>query len=119
MPDLCKHYSVNVEMGGWSLCTDESSPYWNTWIHADPGCMKPKFLNEEGEPMQYVRVEVDEGKTYTYVWEQGPPLEPGEWVRLPRNEVKGKSFPGKVIRVLDGPDPSYVGEYKGVLGRLL
>jgi hypothetical protein len=113
---LCPHYSVNVDLGGWSLCADESSPYYGSWIHADPDCMKPKFMNED--EVQYVRVELDEGRAYTYIWD-GPPLEKGEWVSLPSNEVRDKTFAGKVIRVLDGPDPSYDGEYKSVVDRLL
>lgn len=67
----------------------------------------------------YVRVEVAEGRAYTYVARENPPLEVGEWVRLPGNEVHVSTFAGRVIRLLDGPDPHYDGPYKVVLGRLL
>ena len=72
-----------------------------------------------GAPAQYVRVEVVEGKTYTYKAYEEPPLEKGEWVRMPGNQVQTEPFAGKVIRALDGPDERYAGPYKAVLGRLL
>jgi hypothetical protein len=69
--------------------------------------------------VQYVRVEVDEGRAYTYTADLTPPLERGEWVTLPGNEVHASAFAGRVIRLLDGPDKHYSGPYKAVIGRLL
>lgn len=70
-------------------------------------------------PAQWVRVEVAEGRAYTYVHFGETPLERGEWVRLPGNAVQAEDFAGRVIRTLDGPGKDYAGPYKAVLGRLL
>ena len=68
--------------------------------------------------MQYVRCEVDEGKAYTYTWDDIVfALAPGDRVMLPGNEVQPAPFEGRVIRLLDGPDKNYDGPYKSVLGR--
>jgi hypothetical protein len=56
---------------------------------------------------QYVRVEVAEGRAYTYTWDQTPPLVAGEQVVLPSNMVQDREFSGRVIRVLDGPDTDF------------
>lgn len=81
-------------------------------------CTANVFHVPDAEPT-YVRVEVTEGRAYTYLAYEDPPLRPGEWVLLPGNEVHSDSFAGKVLRVLDGPDKGYDGPYKAVLGRLL
>lgn len=70
-------------------------------------------------PVQWVRVEVSEGRAYTYVSYVAPALEKGEWVRLPGNVVQTEDFAGRVIRVLKAPEGGYAGPYKAVLGRLL
>lgn len=69
--------------------------------------------------MQYLRVEVREGKAYTYTWddEREPALEPGEEVLLPSSVVQDRPFRGKVIRVVDGPG-DYKGPLKAVLARM-
>lgn len=82
-------------------------------------CEADIFHNPNGSPPVYVRVEVVEGRAYTYQSFQDPPLTPGEWVVLPGNEVHHETFAGKVLRVLDGPDKNYDGPYKQVLGRVL
>lgn len=66
--------------------------------------------------MQYVRVEVAEGRAYTYTWddEAEPALEPGERVMLPSSVVQDRPFEGKVLRVV--PD---AGDYKGPLKSVL
>ena len=66
--------------------------------------------------MQHVRVEVAEGRAYTYTWddEAQPPLEPGEAVLLPSSIVQNRPFRGIVLRVVDGP-----GNYKGPLKSVL
>lgn len=64
--------------------------------------------------MQYVRVEVAEGRAYTYKWD-GDPLKPGEVVMLPSSIVQNRPFEGKVLRVLDEPD--FQGPIKSVLSR--
>lgn len=81
-------------------------------------CTADVFHQPEAEPV-YVRVEVADGKAYTYQSFEDPPLRRGEWVRLPGNMVHQTEFAGKVIRLLDGPDKGYDGPYKAVLGRLL
>jgi hypothetical protein len=70
-------------------------------------------------PVQWVRVEVREGKAYTYMAFEDPPLEPGETVVLPSNQVREGAFQGKVLRLLDGPDThhGYQGPYKAVVRR--
>jgi len=68
--------------------------------------------------MQYIKVEVSEGRAYTYTWDDvaEPPLEPGEAVLLPANEVRGSTFRGTVLRVV--PDAgSYRGPLKAVVAR--
>jgi hypothetical protein len=71
-------------------------------------------------PARWYRVEVREGKAYTYVSYEEPPLESGEWVRVPGNVVQTEPFAGKVIRPLpDGPGDDYAGPYKALMGRLL
>jgi len=65
--------------------------------------------------MQYVKVEIDEGKAYTYTWDGEDALQVGDWVFCPGNVVRAEEFVGKVIRLLDGPDPHYKGPYKAVL----
>ena len=59
--------------------------------------------------MQYVRVEVDEGRAYTYTWddEVNPPLKPGEIVVLPSNIVQDRAFTGRVIRLMPEPDTDF------------
>ena len=55
--------------------------------------------------MQYVRVEVSEGRAYTYEWDDlAFGLMPGDTVVLPSNLVQDKEFEGRVIRLLDKPD---------------
>ena len=49
-------------------------------------------------PARWVRVEVREGKAYTYLSYEEPPLEQGEWVRTPANQVQSEPFAGKVPR---------------------
>lgn len=72
---------------------------------------------------QHVRVEVEEGRAYTYTWDDSlePPLEPGEAVVLPGNIVHGREFEGRVVRTMTAEqvaaDP-YQGEYKAVLRRV-
>lgn len=66
---------------------------------------------------QWVRVEVAEGRAYTYRSYLEPPLAPGEKVRLPGNVVRADPFVGAVLRILNGPDPGYAGPYKMILGR--
>jgi hypothetical protein len=51
-----------------------------------------------GAPVQWVRVEVEEGRAYTYAHFGDEPLERGEWVRLPGNAVRQTEFAGKVLR---------------------
>ena len=70
-----------------------------------------------GNPAQYVRVEVDEGRAYTYKAFEDVPLTKGDVVVLPSNMVQDRAFEGTVLRVLDGPDPSYPGPFKSVLRR--
>jgi hypothetical protein len=53
---------------------------------------------------QYVRVEVSEGRAYTYRWEGEEPLKAGDRVALPGNIVQGRTFSGTVLREIDGPD---------------
>lgn len=113
MTDFCTH-AVLLQTGGWTRETDPESLYYEAWVHGDPECRKPRRPK-----VQYVRVEVAEGKAYTYEWHGDPPLEAGEWVTLPSNQMRKDSFAGKVLRVLDGPDPHYSGEYKAVIERLL
>lgn len=72
-----------------------------------------------GQPTQWVRVEIAEGKAYTYKAFEVPSLESGEFVRLPGNRVHATPFIGKVLRTIDGPDEGYAGPYKAVLGRVL
>jgi hypothetical protein len=66
----------------------------------------------------WVRCEVGEGRAYTYVSFEDPPLGPGEAVVLPGNVVQRDPFEGRVLRLLDGPDASYQGPYKAVKGRV-
>ena len=68
--------------------------------------------------MQFVRVEVSEGRAYTYKWDDAlePPLEKGEAVRLPSNMVQDKEFTGTVLRTLAEPD--FQGPIKSVVGRV-
>ena len=56
---------------------------------------------------QFVRVEVAEGRAYTYKWAGDVPLVAGETVVLPSNMVQDREFTGRVIRVLDGPDTDF------------
>lgn len=70
--------------------------------------------------MQYVRVEVEEGRAYTYTWDGDEPLSKDEVVVLPGNIVKDREFEGRVIREISAEDvarDSYKGEYKAVLRR--
>jgi hypothetical protein len=62
---------------------------------------------QKKQKIQHVRVEVSEGRAYTYEWDGKPPLQPGDLVVLPGNIVQNKDFTGKVLRVLDGPDTDY------------
>jgi hypothetical protein len=65
---------------------------------------------------QYVKVELSEGRAYTYLWDDLLfALEPGDAVMLPASVVHNSTFSGTVLRVLDGPDPHYDGPYKAVL----
>jgi hypothetical protein len=66
----------------------------------------------------WVRCEVSEGRAYTYVSFEDPALDRGEAVRLPGNVVQPDPFEGRVLRLLDGPDASYAGPYKAVMGRV-
>lgn len=44
---LCEHTAaVYVDTGGWSLDSNPESPYYGTWVHAHPKCMKPRHLKE-------------------------------------------------------------------------
>src|SRR5690349_13322908 len=52
---------------------------------------------------QWVRVEVYEGKAYTYAAFEFPELERGEAVVLPGNAVQRGTFEGRVLRTV--PDP--------------
>jgi hypothetical protein len=70
-----------------------------------------------GVAVQWVRVEVYEGKAYTYMAFEEPPLERGEAVVLPGNIVQSGWFTGTVLRLLDGPSADYDGPYKAVVGR--
>ena len=70
-----------------------------------------------GHPTQYVRVEVTEGRAYTYQAFEDPPLAKGEVVLLPGNQVQSRPFTGTVLRLMDGPDDNYSGPYKAVVGR--
>jgi hypothetical protein len=70
--------------------------------------------------VQWVRVEVREGKAYTYASFEEPPLEPGEAVRLPGNVVKSE-FTGNVLRTIHHEkvlQDDYPGPYKAVLRRV-
>jgi hypothetical protein len=67
--------------------------------------------------VQWVRVEVREGKAYTYASFEEPPLERGEAVVLPGNVVKSQ-FTGHVLRTVPDPAADYPGPYKAVLGRV-
>ena len=53
--------------------------------------------------MQYARVEVAEGRAYTYTFDGEPALTPGEIVVLPSNMVKDQQFTGRVLRLMDEP----------------
>lgn len=53
---------------------------------------------------QYVRVEVAEGRTYTYEWDGAPALKKDEVVVLPSNMVKDREFTGRVVRVMKDKD---------------
>jgi hypothetical protein len=66
----------------------------------------------------WVRCEVGEGRAYTYVSFEDPPLEAREEVVLPGNVVQRDPFEGQVLRLLDGPDASYAGPYKAVMRRV-
>jgi hypothetical protein len=68
--------------------------------------------------MQYVRVEVSEGRAYTYKWddEAEQPLLPNERVLLPSNMVQDKTFEGTVLRTIHGPD--WDGPIKDVISRV-
>ena len=71
--------------------------------------------------MQYVRVEVSEGRAYTYKWEGDEPLVKDEQVVLPGNIVQDREFTGRVIRIVSAEDVAkdkYQGEYKAVLRRV-
>lgn len=57
--------------------------------------------------MQYVRVEVDEGRAYTYESDLEPPLVRGDIVVLPSNIVRDREFTGRVIRVMEQSDTDY------------
>jgi hypothetical protein len=70
--------------------------------------------------VQYVRVEVEEGRAYTYTWDGDRPLGRGDRVVLPGNIVHDREFEGTVLRTLTDEqvaDDGYKGEYKGVLRR--
>lgn len=67
-------------------------------------------------PARWVRVEVTEGKAYTYVDFEDEPLAPGDLVTLPGNVVQGGRFKGRVLRVLPEASHDYPGPYKAVLG---
>lgn len=67
------------------------------------------------EVQQWLRVEVSEGRAYTYQSFEVHPLARGDRVRIPGNVVKGPSV-GTVLRVVDGPDAGYAGPYKAILG---
>lgn len=68
--------------------------------------------------MQFVRVEVEEGRAYTYKWDDSlePPLEPGEPVLLPGNMVHAEPFIGWVLRSMK--EPGWDGEIKSVISRV-
>ena len=65
--------------------------------------------------MQYVRVEVDEGRAYTYTWDGTPPLKRGDVVVLPSNIVQEREFTGRVLRTMTKPDTDF--PLKAVLRR--
>ena len=72
--------------------------------------------------MQFVRVEVEEGRAYTYQWDDStePPLEKDEIVVLPSNIVQDREFTGRVLREISAEDvakDAYQGEYKNVVRR--
>lgn len=72
-------------------------------------------------PVQWVRAEVREGRAYTYMAFEDPPLEPDEWVVLPGNSVKGGSFEGRIVRIVDPEkiqQDAYPGPYKAILRRV-
>jgi hypothetical protein len=69
---------------------------------------------------QWVRVEVDEGRAYTYASFEEPPLERGEAVRLPGNVVKS-AFTGTVLRDVHPEriaQDDFRGPYKAVVARV-
>jgi len=68
-------------------------------------------------PAQWVRVEVGEGKAYTYVAFEDPLLGRGERVIVPGNVVHRDPFVGTVLRLLAEPDATYPGPYKAILRR--
>jgi len=42
---LCEHVAaVYVDTGGWTLDADPSSPYYDHWVHGDPACRKPRYM---------------------------------------------------------------------------
>ena len=58
--------------------------------------------------MQFVRVEVSEGRVYTYQWDDIiETLEKGDRVILPSNMVHNREFEGRVVRLLKKPDTDY------------
>jgi hypothetical protein len=70
-----------------------------------------------GAAVQWVRVEVTEGRAYTYMAFEEPPLERGEAVRLPGNSVQRSSFSGTVLRQTE-PPTDYRGPFKAVIARV-
>lgn len=72
-------------------------------------------------PVQWVRVEVNEGRAYTYMAFEDPALEQGEEVYLPANVVKSGRFKGRVIREIPTEkilSDHYQGPFKAVMGRV-
>lgn len=68
--------------------------------------------------VQWVRVEVDEGRAYTYASFEDPPfLERYEVVLLPGNAVHGGTFRGYVLRTVTDPEADYPGPYRAIIGR--
>lgn len=67
--------------------------------------------------LQFVRVEVSEGRAYTYAAFEDPPLARGDRVLLPGNQVHSTAFVGVVIRSVDISTDNYEGDYKAVIAR--
>jgi hypothetical protein len=65
---------------------------------------------------QYVKVEIDEGRAYTYGWDGEEPLKPGDQVVLPSNMVRNRTFSGRVLRILAESD--FKGPIKNILSKV-